>query len=253
LRFFVSGGAPLSKEVGEFFASANIPIIEGYGLTETSPVITANREEFYKFGTVGSQINGVEVKIADDGEILCRGPNVMKGYYNNPEATKEVIDNDGWFYTGDIGEFDEDNYLKITDRKKSLLVTSGGKNVAPAPLEISLTSSKFIEQSLVVGDKRNFVSALLVPSFEALEEWADAEKIEYKDREELLNNQKIRSLYDGIVEDLMENFSQYERVKKYVLLPKEWTIESGETTPKMSVKRKVVEKNYAEIIESIYS
>jgi len=253
LRFFVSGGAPLSKAVGEFFASANIPILEGYGLTETSPVITANQEELYKFGTVGCLVEKVEVKIADDGEILCKGPNIMLGYYKNPEATKEAIDKDGWFHTGDIGKFDDDNYLMITDRKKSILVTAGGKNIAPAPLEIALTSSKYIEQSLVIGDKRNFISALLVPSFEAIEEWAHAEAIEFKDRKELCADHKVLNFYDGVVEDIMEKFSHYERVKKVVLLPDEWTIESGETTPKLSVKRKVVEKNYADIINSIYS
>jgi long-chain acyl-CoA synthetase len=254
LRFFVSGGAPLSKEVGEFFASANIPIIEGYGLTETSPVITANREELYKFGTVGSAVDGVEVKIAKDGEILCRGDNVMKGYYKNPEATKEVLEEDGWFHTGDIGEFDEDGYLKITDRKKSILVTSGGKNVAPAPLEIALTSSKYIEQSLVIGDRRNFISALIVPSFEVLEEWALTNDIDYGgDRQILCDNPKVKELYDKEVESTMERFSHYERVKKCSILAKEWTIESGETTPKLSVKRKVVEDNYASIIDAMYT
>ncbi len=254
LRFFVSGGAPLSKEVGEFFASANIPIIEGYGLTETSPVITANREELYKFGTVGSAVDGVEVKIAKDGEILCRGDNVMKGYYKNPEATKEVLEEDGWFHTGDIGEFDEDGYLKITDRKKSILVTSGGKNVAPAPLEIALTSSKYIEQSLVIGDRRNFISALIVPSFEILEEWALTNDIDYGgDRQILCDNPKVKELYDKEVESTMERFSHYERVKKCSILAKEWTIESGETTPKLSVKRKVVEDNYASIIDAMYT
>ncbi|MEE9189617.1 MAG: long-chain fatty acid--CoA ligase [Candidatus Neomarinimicrobiota bacterium] len=254
LRFFVSGGAPLSKEVGEFFASANIPIIEGYGLTETSPVITANREELYKFGTVGAAVDGVEVKIAKDGEILCRGDNVMKGYYNNPEATKEVLDEDGWFYTGDIGEFDEDGYLKITDRKKSILVTSGGKNIAPAPLEIALTSSKYIEQSLVIGDRRNFISALIVPSFEVLEEWALSNNIDFGgNRQTLCDHPKVMELYNKELESTMERFSHYERVKKCSLLAKEWTIESGETTPKLSVKRKVVEDNYASIIDAMYT
>ena len=252
LRFFVSGGAPLSKEVGEFFASANIPILEGYGLTETSPVICANQEKLYKFGTVGCLVEKVEVKIAEDGEILCKGPNVMKGYYKNPEATAEAIDKDGWFHTGDIGEFDEDNYLKITDRKKAILVTAGGKNVAPAPLEIALTSSKYIEQALAVGDKRKFISALLVPSFEALDEWAKEKGIDTADRQALVDHHLVYELLEKEVEKTMEKFSKYERIKKFAVLPNEWTIESGETTPKLSVKRKVVLKNYADIIDKIY-
>jgi len=254
LRFFVSGGAPLSAEVGQFFASANIPILEGYGLTETSPVITCNRETLYKFGTVGSPIEGVEVKIADDGEILCRGDNVMKGYYNNPEATKEVLSDDGWFKTGDIGNFDdEDGYLRITDRKKSLLVTSGGKNVAPAPLELSLCLSKYIEQCLVIGDRRNFISALIVPSFEFLNAWAEENNIEHNDRKLLCNHSSVLELFDQEVRNAMESFSGYERVKKFALLETEWTIESGEITPKLSVKRKVVEKNYTVVIDQLYT
>jgi len=252
LRFFVSGGAPLSKEVGEFFASANIPILEGYGLTETSPVITANQEKLYKFGTVGCLIEKVQVKIADDGEILCKGPNVMKGYYKNPEATAAAIDKDGWFYTGDIGMFDEDNYLKITDRKKSILVTAGGKNIAPAPLEIALTSSKYIEQALAIGDRRKFVSALLVPAFEVLEEWAKDKDIDTSNREVFVNHHLVYEKLEKEVAKAMKKFSRYEQIKKFAVLPNEWTIESGETTPKLSVKRKVVEKNYASDIEKIY-
>ena len=252
LRFFVSGGAPLSKEVGEFFASANIPILEGYGLTETSPVISANQEKLYKFGTVGCLVDKVEVKIADDGEILCKGPNVMKGYYKNPEATAEAIDKDGWFHTGDIGKFDEDNYLMITDRKKAILVTAGGKNVAPAPLEIALTSSKYIEQALAIGDKRKFISALLVPSFEVLEEWAKEKGLDTSDRQALVDHHLVYELLEKEVAATMEKFSKYERIKKFAVLPNEWTIESGETTPKLSVKRKEVLKNYADIIDKIY-
>ncbi len=252
LRFFVSGGAPLSKEIGEFFSAANIAILEGYGLTETSPVITVNRLELFKFGTVGAVIERVEVKIADDGEILCKGPNVMKGYYKNQEATDEAIDDDGWFHTGDIGEFDEDNYLRITDRKKNLLVTSGGKNVAPAPMEIALGSDKFIDSVIVLGDNRKFISALIVPSHEAVSEWAESNNVSYKSIEELLKNDSVIQLYEDIVNTAMSNFAHYEKVKKFELLTDVWSIESGELTPKLSVKRKVVEKKYAELIDSIY-
>ncbi|RMF10592.1 MAG: long-chain fatty acid--CoA ligase [Candidatus Neomarinimicrobiota bacterium] len=253
IRYFVSGGAPLSKDIGEFFASANIPILEGYGLTETSPVITVNRIELYKFGTVGPPIEGVEVKIADDGEILCRGENVMKGYYNNPEATAEVLEPDGWFHTGDIGEFDEDGYLRITDRKKNLIVTSGGKNIAPAPLENALTKSKYIEQCLVIGDKRKFISALIVPSFETLYEWAKANNVSTDDHEQLVQNEKVQALYNGVVEEAMQDFARYEKVKKFVLMAQPWSIETGELTPKLSVKRKVVESKYKEMIDQIYA
>ncbi|NOZ75349.1 MAG: long-chain fatty acid--CoA ligase, partial [FCB group bacterium] len=252
IRYFVSGGAPLSKDIGEFFSSADIPILEGYGLTETSPVITVNRIELYKFGTVGPPIEGVEVKIAEDGEILCRGDNVMKGYYNNPEATKEVLDEDGWFHTGDVGEFDEDGYLRITDRKKNLIVTSGGKNIAPAPLENALTKSKYIEQCLVIGDRRKFISALVVPSFEALYDWAKANNVAIDDHSELVQNEKVIALYNGVVEESMAEFAKYEKVKKITILPNPWTIEDGELTPKLSVKRKVVESKYKAEIDAIY-
>jgi len=253
LRLFISGGAPLSKEIGEFFMAAGLPIIEGYGLTETSPVITCNRIELIKFGTVGSPIDGVEVKIAADGEILCRGANVMTGYYKNEEATKAAIDHDGWFHTGDIGSFDEDNYLKITDRKKSLIVTAGGKNIAPAPLELALTANKYIEQCLVLGDRRKFISALIVPAFDILKEWAQANNLAFADNKLLLAEQSVLDLYDREVEKVMSNFSHYERVKKVALLPQEWTINSGEMTPKLSIKRKVVEKNFNLVIEEIYN
>lgn len=253
LRYFISGGAPLSKEIGEFFMSAGLPILEGYGLTETSPVISVNRIELIKFGTVGAPVNGVEVKIADDGEILCRGDNVMVGYYKNEADTKESIDADGWFHTGDIGEFDEDDYLKITDRKKSLLVTSGGKNVAPAPLEIALSSNKFVEQCLAIGDRRKFVSALIVPSFEMLTEWAKEHGIPTDDREALVQNSEVIVLYESVVQEAMESFSRYERIKKFALVPREWTIAEGETTPKLSIKRKPVEQHFAALIDSIYA
>ena len=225
--------------------------MEGYGLTETSPVITTNREHSFKFGTVGVPIDGVEVKIADDGEILCKGPNVMKGYYKNDEATAEAIDGDNWFYTGDIGEFDEDGFLKITDRKKSLIVTSGGKNIAPAPLENALLTSAFIEQCLVVGDRRNFISALVVPAFDALKTWCTDKDIETTDVDTILTHADVQAHYQQIIDKAMEGFSRFEQVKKCALVNREWTIEDNELTPTLKVKRKVVISHFDSLIDSI--
>lgn len=248
LRFFVSGGAPLSQEIAEFFASANIMILEGYGLTETSPVISNNRLEFIKFGTVGLPIEGVEVKIADDGEILCRGDNVMMGYYKNETATREAIDSNGWFHTGDIGLLDEDGFLKITDRKKNILVTSGGKNVAPAPMENVLISSKFIEQVVILGDNRNFISALIVPAKDALKQWKNENGI----IDDSLENERVLELYKNIVDEAMKNFAQFERVKKFKLVNDQWSVETGELTPTLKVKRKVIESKYVDLIDNMY-
>ncbi|MBN2602014.1 MAG: long-chain fatty acid--CoA ligase, partial [Candidatus Marinimicrobia bacterium] len=253
LRFFVSGGAPLSKEVGEFFGAAGIIIVEGYGLSETSPVISVNPLERPKIGTVGVPIPDVEVKIAEDGEILTRGPHVMKGYFKNDEATAEVIDKDGWFYTGDIGMIDEEGYLIITDRKKNLIVTSGGKNVAPQPMENALISSKWIEQILAIGDKQKFVSALIVPSFANLEAWAKEKNLVWTDREELVKLPEVRELYDRVIAESMEGFAQFEKIKKVILLAHEFTIESGELTPKMSIRRNIVEKKYQDMINQLYA
>ena len=247
LRFFVSGGAPLSQEIAEFFAAANIIILEGYGLTETSPVITNNSLEDVKFGTVGKPIDGVEVKIAEDGEIICRGENVMLGYYNNEAATREVIDENGWFHTGDIGEFDEDGFLRITDRKKNIIVTSGGKNIAPAPMEIALITSKYIEQVVVLGDRRNFVSALIVVAQETLSEWANEQGIDG----EIIQDERTDKLFENEVSKAMAGFAHYETVKKFKLVADEWSVESGELTPTLKVKRKVVEKKYSDLNVSV--
>ena len=252
LRFFVSGGAPLPKEIAEFFYKAGILILEGYGLTETSPVIAVNREEKFKFGSVGPAVPGVEVKIADDGEVLTRGPHVMKGYYKNPEATAETIDKEGWLYTGDIGILDESGMLFITDRKKNILVTSGGKNVTPATIENLLITSPYIEQVMVVGDKRNYLTALIVPSFDTLKKYADAIGISYSDVEGLLANEKIYATVDGDIQNLTTELARFEQIKKFTLLPKEFTIEDGELTPTLKVKRKVVSEKYADVIEKMY-
>ncbi len=248
LRFFVSGGAPLSQEIAEFFAAANIIILEGYGLTETSPVITNNRLEHVKFGTVGQPIEGVEVKIADDGEIICRGDNVMLGYYNNEAETRESIDEEGWFHTGDIGEFDEDGFLRITDRKKNIIVTSGGKNIAPAPMENALVASKYVEQVVVVGDRRNFISALIVAAPDTLNDWALKKGIS----DDIINDEQTIELFEEIVNKAMDGFAHYETIKKFKLVADVWSVDTGELTPTLKVKRKVVEKKYADLIDSIY-
>lgn len=252
LRFFISGGAPLSQEIAEFFASVNITILEGYGLTETSPVLTSNTPECLKYGTVGKTLFNVEVKIAEDGEILAKGPNIMKGYYNKEEATNKAIDSEGWFHTGDIGKFDDEGYLKITDRKKSIIVTSAGKNVAPAPLENALATSTYIEQVMVIGDKRNFISAIVVPAIESVSAYLESEGKSVSSPQAIIDHPLVIELIDGEVGRLMENFSNYERVKKVALLAEPLSIEKGELTPKLSIVRKVVLENYSDEIDSLY-
>lgn len=252
LRFFVSGGAPLSKEIAEFFYKVGILILEGYGLTESSPVIAVNREDQFKFGSVGPAIPGVEVKIAEDGEVLTRGPHVMKGYYKNPEATAEAIDSDGWLHTGDIGMLDEEGFLYITDRKKNIIVTSGGKNVTPATIENLLVTSPYIEQVMVIGDKRNYLTALIVPKFDALKKYAAEKGISFASIEELVQNPDIYDLVAADVQKLTAELARFEQIKKFTLLPKEFTVEGGEITPTLKVKRKVVAEKYADLIDKMY-
>ena len=238
--------------MGEFFLHAGFNLVEGYGLTETSPVITMNPPGRPKMGTVGEPLPSVEVKIADDGEILTRGPHVMRGYFNKPEATREAIDEDGWFHTGDIGEFDEDNYLRITDRKKEILVMSNGKNVAPSPIEQAIKSSKFIEQAVLIGDNRKFISALVVPAFEAMKEWCEENSVSSKP-EELIQEEKVREFLLKECASACEDFSRYEQVKKIALLEAELSQETGELTPTLKVKRRVVNEKFKNQIESLYS
>ena len=254
LRYFVSGGAPLSKQIGEFFNAAGIKILEGYGLTESSPVITVNLEEKYKFGTVGPAMSksGVEVKIADDGEILTKGPHVMQGYYNNPEATKEVIDEDGWLHTGDIGFLDEDGYLTITDRKKNIIITAGGKNIAPALIENLLVSSPLIEQVLIIGDKQKYLSALVVPNLEKLISFAKNQNIGYNNLKELVEKPEIITYVADVIEKQTSDLARFEKIKTFKLVPNLFTIDAGELTPTLKIKRKVVEKKYADLIERMY-
>lgn len=252
IRFFVSGGAALARELGVFFEAVGIQILEGYGLTETSPVISANRLDDYKFGTVGKPIPGVEVKIAEDGEILTRGPHVMKGYYNDKRATEETIDKDGWLHTGDIGIFDAAGHLVITDRKKHLFVSSGGKNIAPQPLENLFLQSKYIDQFVLIGDKRMFLSALIVPDYDALKEFADSHKLPYKTKEDLTKIPEIHKLIDEDIRRLQKDLSNYERVRRFAILEKPLSIEDGEITPTMKIRRKVVEERYRDLIEGMY-
>ena len=253
IKFFVSGGAPLSKHLAEFFAAVDITILEGYGLTETSPVLTVNSPTDLKFGFVGKPLFNVNIKIADDGEILAKGPNIMTKYYRNEEATREVFDDDGWFHTGDIGIIDEDGFLKITDRKKSLIVTSGGKNIAPAPIELKLATSSFIEQVHVIGDKRNFLTALIVPNFDALTSFLKTNGNDLKDPNALVDHPDVIELFNSEVDIAMSEFSNYEKIKKFTLLTEPFSIEKGEMTPKMSIVKKVVEQNYSELINKMYS
>ena len=253
LRFFVSGGAPLSQEIGEFFAMAGITIIECYGLTETSPGITAGKEGNIVYGTVGEPLHNVEVKIAEDGEILTRGPHVMVGYYNNEEATKEIIDSDGWLHTGDIGEFDEGGRLKITDRKKNILVTAGGKNIAPAPIENMLITSPLIEQVMLIGDRRKFVSAVIAPDFDYLKARAEKEGITTSSNEELVSDPGVYKLMEEEIDKLLVDISNYERVKKFIMIPRLLTLEDGEITPSLKIKRKVVIEKFAGQIDALYA
>lgn len=252
LKFASSGGAPLPKELGEFFFALGIKIIEGYGLTETSPVMTVNPPDKFKFGTVGKPIPGCELKIANDGEVLTRGPMIMKGYYKKPEATQEVIDENGWFHTGDIGFVDNEGYLHITDRKKDIIVTAGGKNIAPQPIENRLKMSKYIEEVVIIGDRKPYCVALIVPSFEVLEDMAKKEAIQYGSKEALLEHPRIKTVIDDAVAEVNRGLARYETIKKFALIPALFTQETGELTPTLKVKRWAVEKKYKNIVEQLY-
>ncbi len=252
IRFFISGGAPLSAELAKFFYAARLPILEGYGLTETSPVITINTFDDLRLGTVGQPLPNVEVRIADDGEVLCRGPNVMQGYYNRPDATAEAIDAGGWFHTGDIGMLDEDGFLRITDRKKDLIVTSGGKNIAPQPIENLLKSNPFIANAVMLGDRRKFPIVLLVPDFGQLERFAATNRIPFQDHTELVRHPAIQALMEGEAKKHLRDLARFEVPKRMIVLNRDFTVEQGEMTPKQSVKRKVVEQHFHDVIEDAY-
>ncbi len=229
-----------------------ITIIEGYGLTETSPVLTANRPDDYRFGTVGKPIPGVEIKVADDGEILAEDPNIMRGYYNNADATAEVVDREGWFHTGDVGVFDPQGHLIITDRKKHLFVSSGGKNIASQPIENLFLQSKYIDLFVLVGDGRMFLTALIVPEFEILKEYAKSVGIAFSRDSDLIQIEDVRKVFEKEIQSLQKDLPTYERVRRFELLPEQLTVENGEITPTLQVKRKAVEKKFEALIEKMY-
>jgi long-chain acyl-CoA synthetase len=253
IRFFVSGAAPLSADIAKFFYSAGLPIIEGYGLTESSPVLTLNPLDRIKLGTVGRAIPGVELKIASDGEIFARGPNIMQGYYKLPEATHETVDEEGWLHTGDIGELDSDGYLKITDRKKELIKTAGGKYIAPQPIEGMVKRNKFVANAVLYGDRRKFPIILVVPNFDNLERWAQERGLTYGTRAELIALADVRAKVEREVMSQLRDLAKFETPKKVVLLENDFTIESGELTPTLKVKRRVVEKHYKDQIDAAYA
>ncbi len=252
IRMFVSGAAPLARHLAEFFYALGLPICEAYGLTETSPLVSINSIETLRFGAVGQVIPNVEVRIAEDGEILVRGPNVMQGYFKMEQQTAEVMDGE-WFHTGDIGKLDDDGYLAITDRKKDLFKTSGGKYIAPAPIENHLKSSPLVETAVVVAEQRNFPSALIVPEYARLRAWAESQGIACSSNEELCADARVRDHVMAEIEGLCSGMARYEQIKKIALVNKEFSIAGGELTPTMKVRRRQVDEKYAEQIEELYA
>ncbi len=252
MRLLVSGGAALPEELGYIYLGAGIPIVQGYGLTETSPVITTGRVEDNRIGSVGKPIPRVEVRIAADGEIETQGPNVMRGYYNKPEETRAVFTEDGWFKTGDIGTIDDDGFLRITDRKKELFKTSGGKYISPQPIEQMIKGSRFVSQVVLIGDGRKFPAALIVPNWQQIESYAEMKGIKVTSRTELCRHERIIDLFERQIAGLSLDLAQYERVKKVGLLENEFTIEGGELTPTLKVKRRVIDEKYRSVIDQIY-
>jgi len=252
IRYFISGGAPLAPDINRFFFAAGIWIMEGYGLTETSPVTNVNSFEDFRIGTVGKPIPGTEIRIAETGEILIRGPQVMKGYYELPETTAQAIDSEGWFHTGDVGELDEDGFLRITDRIKDIIVTAAGKNVAPQPIENLLKTNDFVEQAVIIGDRRSFCVLLVVPSFANLESWAKKIGIEFASARDLLIRPEVQELMEEQVFGAFKGLARYETPKKLGLVEAPFTIEDGTLTPTQKVKRRAVEARYQELIEAFY-
>ncbi len=251
-EFCMSGGAPLSKDVAEFFWGAGIEIYEGYGLTETSPVLTCNRPDAWKLGSVGKAIKGVQIRIAEDGEVLAKGPNIMRGYWNKPEETKKVFDADGWFLTGDVGVVDREGFLTITDRKKELIINAYGKNIAPAPIEEALKHIRYVGSAVLVGDKRKYLIALIVPNFERLEAWASANNVEFRNPTDLIRSPKVRALFQQAIDIVNGDEPSEKRIKDFALLTTDFTIEGGELTPTLKVKRRVVADKYKDVIDGLY-
>jgi long-chain acyl-CoA synthetase len=250
--WMTSGGAALDPQVAEFYWEHGMQLFQGYGLTETSPILTCNRPGENKIGTVGPPFPGVEVRIADDGELLARGPNIMKGYWRKPDATAEAIEPDGWFHTGDVAEIVEDRYLRITDRKKDIFVLAGGKNIAPVALETALVRNPYIEQAVIYGDKKKFVSALIVPDFARLEEWARTQQIPFHSREDLVNHPKVYEWMAIQVEDALRNFAPYEQVKRFILLPEPFTFEAGDVTITLKMRRARILQRYQQQLDALY-
>jgi len=253
IRFFVSGAAPLSPQIARFFYGAGVLILEGYGLTETSPVTNVNQPHALRLGTVGRAIPGTELRIAEDGEILVRGPQVMKGYYRNDDATRQMIVEDGWLHTGDIGTIDADGFLAITDRKKELLVTAGGKNIAPQPLQNAAKLSRFVAEAVLIGDRRPFPVMLVVPNFESLTQWAAEQKIAHGDVAALVADERVKQKLEQEVLARLDGFARYELPKKILPLAREFSLERGEITPSLKIKRRVIEQLYSEQIEALYA
>lgn len=251
-EFAMSGGAPLSRDLAEFFWGAGIQIFEGYGLSETSPVLTVNAKGRVRLGSVGPTIPETELRIAKDGEILARGPQIMLGYHNLPEQTAEAIDPEGWFHTGDIGEIDSDGFLKITDRKKEIIVNAYGKNVAPAPIENALKGSRFIGQAVVIGDRRKLLAALLVPDFETLQAWAIQQGLDVAEMSALLGSEQVQTLFTEEIRVVNEGLARYEQIRIWELLPADFTIETGELTPTQKIKRRVINEKYSGVIDQLY-
>jgi long-chain acyl-CoA synthetase len=248
----ISGGGPLSVSDAEFFLGMGIKILEGFGLTETTPITSGNKPSKIKAGTVGPAVKDTIIKIGEGGEVLIKGPQVMKGYYKNEAATKEAFTSDGFFRTGDIGEIDSDGYLKITGRIKDLIVTSGGKNISPQNIENALITSRFIEQVAVIGDNRKYLAALIVPSYIALEAWAKENNLTFTDRKDLISKPEVQKIFEAELVENMKDYARVEQIKKFTLLETEWTQDTGEMTPTMKVKRKVINQKYGPAIEAMY-
>jgi long-chain acyl-CoA synthetase len=251
-RLFIAGGAPLGMDTTEWFLDVGIRIFEGYGMTETSPVISRNTYAAYRAGTVGQVIPNMEARIASDGELEVRGPSVFKGYWNNEEATKKEYTEDGWFKTGDIGKI-EDGFLSITDRKKELLKTSGGKFIAPQPIENKLKAESMVEQAALIGDLRKYASVLISPNFKALEQWAQQNGVSAKDHGALAKDPKVQTMYEGVVEKVNGSLAHWETIKKVTVVAEEWSVEEGELTPSMKLKRRVINEKYKEQIDAMYT